>query len=291
MKTAVAKKLWRNLSHQDILTEFDGVILNDGTRRPSGFHQWADGKPTLGIARLCDRQTSTTLHFVVTDWKIRNEYYLVLYPENRTTPYVELWRTITDETGITSLSWRYAPSKRDGKNDPRKNYFARHFASTDVIIDLPRTLSGTTGFIQECFTLVENRLKADRLATKRPISRNSFPEGREHERLHTYRERSATVVKQAKDSFKHAHGRFYCEVCGFDFVKHYGALGSDFIEAHHLVPVSQLETGAKTRPEDLVLVCPNCHRMIHRKRPWLPRKKLKSILRNAGPTKPCAHTK
>ena len=49
----------------------------------------------------------------------------------------------------------------------------------------------------------------------------------------------------------------------------YGALGDGFIECHHAVALPTLITAQKTKLEDLVFVCSNCHRMIHRKRPWL----------------------
>ncbi len=36
----------------------------------------------------------------------------------------------------------------------------------------------------------------------------------------------------------------------------------------------------KTNINDIVMLCPNCHRMIHRYRPWIKEKKdLKNILR------------
>ena len=54
-----------------------------------------------------------------------------------------------------------------------------------------------------------------------------------------------------------------CEVCGFDFEKKYGALGAGFIEVHHKKPVSEGEHVTDLE-NDLVMLCSNCHRMIHR---------------------------
>ena len=57
-----------------------------------------------------------------------------------------------------------------------------------------------------------------------------------------------------------------CVVCGFEFEKKYGARGKDYIEVHHLRPVSTLRKPTKVNPKnDMVVVCSNCHRMIHRK--------------------------
>ena len=56
-----------------------------------------------------------------------------------------------------------------------------------------------------------------------------------------------------------------CYVCGFNFEEIYGERGKDFIEVHHLQPLSTLEEVTEINPEtDLVPLCANCHRMIHR---------------------------
>lgn len=58
-----------------------------------------------------------------------------------------------------------------------------------------------------------------------------------------------------------------CMVCGFDFATTYGDIGRDFIEVHHTKPLYSLDEETTVDPEtDLVCVCSNCHRMIHRKR-------------------------
>lgn len=58
-----------------------------------------------------------------------------------------------------------------------------------------------------------------------------------------------------------------CTVCGFNFEKVYGNRGKDFIEVHHRKPLSTLGgVEVEVNPEtDLVPLCSNCHRMIHRR--------------------------
>jgi len=73
-------------------------------------------------------------------------------------------------------------------------------------------------------------------------------------------------------------GALRCEACGFDFHETYGKLGEDFIECHHVTPVSELKAGATTRLSDLVVVCSNCHRMLHRRRPWLTAAELRVVV-------------
>lgn len=106
-----------------------------------------------------------------------------------------------------------------------------------------------------------------------------FAEGRILLRAHRMRERSGKVVMQRK---KAAGERPKCEVCGFDFFAAYGELGRGFIECHHVKPVSQLEPGQTTKVSDLALVCANCHRMLHRQRPWLSIDQLRQRLRRQG---------
>lgn len=58
---------------------------------------------------------------------------------------------------------------------------------------------------------------------------------------------------------------YKCQVCGFDFEDAYGDLGKNFIEVHHLVPLSKIKTKHKVDPKkDLIPLCANCHAMIHR---------------------------
>lgn len=56
-----------------------------------------------------------------------------------------------------------------------------------------------------------------------------------------------------------------CMVCGFDFEEKYGELGKGYIEVHHIKPLSELDEEIVVNPEtDLICVCSNCHRMLHR---------------------------
>jgi 5-methylcytosine-specific restriction enzyme A len=104
-------------------------------------------------------------------------------------------------------------------------------------------------------------------------------EGRILTRLHRSRERSPELIAKKKASALKKHGRLQCEVCSFDFEAQYGSRGLGFIEAHHTKPLHTLSPGDKTRLEDLALLCSNCHRMVHARRPWLTLEELKQIIR------------
>jgi 5-methylcytosine-specific restriction protein A len=61
-----------------------------------------------------------------------------------------------------------------------------------------------------------------------------------------------------------AHHGTSCAACGFSFEITYGAIGRDFSDVHHIVPVSQLGSGYELDPvTDLVPLCANCHAMAH----------------------------
>lgn len=59
-----------------------------------------------------------------------------------------------------------------------------------------------------------------------------------------------------------------CKVCAFNFEEIYGIWGKGFIEVHHLIPLGTGDNQIRiTDPKkDLIVLCANCHRMVHRKK-------------------------
>ena len=104
-------------------------------------------------------------------------------------------------------------------------------------------------------------------------------EGRILTITHKVRERDKKIVNRKKDKVLKEKGGLSCEVCDFDFSLSYGERGSGFIECHHTNPISELKDGQKTRLSELSLVCSNCHRMIHRRKPWLSIDETREIIR------------
>lgn len=57
-----------------------------------------------------------------------------------------------------------------------------------------------------------------------------------------------------------------CVGCGFLFEEKYGEHGKNYIEIHHVQPLHTLEEPEAIDPvTDLVPLCANCHRMVHRR--------------------------
>lgn len=72
--------------------------------------------------------------------------------------------------------------------------------------------------------------------------------------------------KKTRDEAIKIHG-LKCKACNFDFEEKYGFIGIGYIEVHHIVPLHTLDGEIEVNPvTDLIPVCSNCHRMIHRKK-------------------------
>lgn len=106
-----------------------------------------------------------------------------------------------------------------------------------------------------------------------------FAEGSQHYAEHIKRERNRKAVKLAKDQRWREKKTFACDVCQFDFAKVYGKRGAGYIEAHHTLPLSEMQPGHKTKITDFALVCSNCHRMLHTMKPLIDVQKLKKAIR------------
>ena len=108
------------------------------------------------------------------------------------------------------------------------------------------------------------------------------PEGETLTRSHIFRERNRELVQKKKKSFLQETGRLVCEACGFDFAERYGERGEDFIECHHVKALRDLKPGNTTRLDDLVLLCSNCHSMVHARQPWLEMKDLMRLIQRGA---------
>ncbi|MCH5719843.1 HNH endonuclease [Niabella hibiscisoli] len=74
------------------------------------------------------------------------------------------------------------------------------------------------------------------------------------------------------------HGAL-CKVCQFDFYLIYGDIGKGYIHVHHIIPISSIGKEYVFNPEqDLIPVCPNCHSIIHKRKPIFSIEELKGIV-------------
>lgn len=75
------------------------------------------------------------------------------------------------------------------------------------------------------------------------------------------------------------NGHIRCMICGFDFGEIYGKNFSDKIHVHHIVEISSIGKEYKINPiNDLIPICPNCHMVIHSKKPAYLPNEIKKII-------------
>lgn len=66
------------------------------------------------------------------------------------------------------------------------------------------------------------------------------------------------------------NGKLYCDCCNFEFTNFYGNhFGTSCIEIHHIKPLFMYEDDDMVHTieqclPNLIPVCPNCHRVIHK---------------------------
>ena len=182
---------------------------------------------------------------------------------------------------------RFAPSRYIGyKNNTLKKHGAREKDGKETNVAINKILGASTTdevlekyyqkFCSNLGITPDNRkrkywqLNFRKKVVSTPSEVDSeFPEGGLVERIHKARERNSKLVKQAKLDYINKYGRLFCEVCEFDFENVYGSRGKSYIEAHHDFPVSNMKQNQTTSVKDISMVCSNCHKIIHRTRPWL----------------------
>jgi hypothetical protein len=132
----------------------------------------------------------------------------------------------------------------------------------------------TTGRItEESAALLERLLDAAVLvATGEPGVR----EGGRREKRRLAIERSTRLRARAL-----AYHGTACNVCGFSFAATYGPLGDGFAEVHHVAPLGSLDGEMLVDPAtDVVVLCANCHRMVHRNDPPLTPDEVRDAMNN-----------
>lgn len=101
----------------------------------------------------------------------------------------------------------------------------------------------------------------------------SFLEGKSKEILQTRYERNP----QARKTCLNHHG-YSCQICDFNFETYFGEVGKGFIHIHHINSIAEIGKEHEIDPKkDLIPVCPNCHAMIHSRRPAFTIEEIKEI--------------
>lgn len=92
----------------------------------------------------------------------------------------------------------------------------------------------------------------------------------------TYRKRSRALI-----SAKKAASDRRCEACGFSFEEYYRITDRDCLVAHHIDPIARRSGPSKTTLDDIALLCPNCHAIVHTQDPPISPEDLRRMLLKA----------
>lgn len=87
---------------------------------------------------------------------------------------------------------------------------------------------------------------------------------------HFRRERDRALIRRKKEAVLADIGFLQCECCGFQTTSAFPFLECDICEVHHRIPLGSVQEAVETRLADLAILCPNCHRAIHRTNPLMP---------------------
>ena len=128
----------------------------------------------------------------------------------------------------------------------------------------------------------EIKEKAKRLLNKDKITiiypddiedKNLFEGSKKQIMVNAY-ERSSKARKECIEEYG-----YKCTICKFDFETTYGEIGKNFIHVHHLKPLSEIDGKYKINPIiDLRPVCPNCHVMLHKRKPAYSIEEIKKLV-------------
>ncbi|WP_394675339.1 HNH endonuclease [uncultured Chryseobacterium sp.] len=226
--------------YRNRLTEGSKVIYYKGTRKKKNYIRLLDGPHYFGIA---------TIGKIEKDLSENSKNFFYAYINN--------YQPFT-----------YAVDFKDDNGDYlEKVIHKNHFWNGVRLID------------KKIYEKI--LLKADLLKDQSYINESSNEnlssfgiEGKKIGRYTTIYERDPKLRSRAIE----IHGTT-CKCCRFNFEKSYGDLGKNFIHVHHIRPISESGENLVNPETDLIVVCPNCHYMIHRRRNYtLSIEELKHIL-------------
>jgi 5-methylcytosine-specific restriction enzyme A len=268
---------------------YDGYVY--GFVQPTGTGDFT--QRTIRIERLGAHRSSDSVNNVLVAWvapHISGGVYLVGWYRNAT-----VYRNYQEMPNGSGRNFQHI----------KVGYFARARESDSVLLpEDGRTLpvpkaSGEFGglgqslvwyadtrkrndvfFRQNLFDFIESHEhnKFENTINDYGYSDQKYSEGTPRRMSSTSYERN----RKAREICIKFHG-YKCQVCNFDFLDFYGEVGEGYIHVHHIKSLSEVGQVHKIDPiQDLIPVCPNCHAMIHKRRPPYSLSELKAFIRKGG---------
>lgn len=101
------------------------------------------------------------------------------------------------------------------------------------------------------------------------VGEEEAEEGYKQDRTLTFRNRNASIIAKRKRLDNHT-----CQACGFRFEID----GKYIIDCHHTNPLGLVDAVKVTHIDDLVCLCPTCHRVAHTRRYPLSVAEVRAVL-------------
>lgn len=99
---------------------------------------------------------------------------------------------------------------------------------------------------------------------------------------HLRRERAMWIVKRKKNSSRLSDGSLTCEACSANSKQLFSQIEGDLWEVHHRHPLGKAHAAVLTKLADLAVLCPTCHRAIHKTIPMMSVEKFRHTFFPAG---------
>lgn len=145
-------------------------------------------------------------------------------------------------------------------------------------------------YLKSVLKLIHNKKKSlqyvDSVVLLEEIDENDagIPEGAKKQiTVNAYERNKEAKEKCLKHYIRLNNGIIKCEICRFNFSEVYGEQFKDKIHIHHIKELHEIGKEYKVNPvKDLLPVCPNCHMVLHSKKPAYTPEELVNILKNNG---------
>ncbi|GIU36432.1 hypothetical protein TUM4644_37390 [Shewanella colwelliana] len=132
---------------------------------------------------------------------------------------------------------------------------------------------GVEGYVNQILTSSYAITQSQPIEVEEDTPNTEYAEGERKAKEVHYFKRNPKLVAEAKEKLG-----YVCYACGFDFEKVYGDIGKNYIECHHLNPLSERDDAFASTIDDVCMLCSNCHRMIHRSKPAIDIVEFKKII-------------
>jgi len=231
------------------------LSIDDARVEGKKYSLWRPYGRLLGaqVWRMANEASIGDVIFLETDNKNIHAWGIISGPYTFRSP-AKISEEYLDKNEIHSIAvkWQHV-ANGDGAFRSRRGDNLCFREITENIEVLPKVMK----FIDSPLPTVDTKNRGQEIPND-----IEYTEGNKILRNHLITERDKNVVKLAKDLARKQSeiGMIKCETCGKIPEKDYK--GIDIIEAHHRKPLA--EGFRRTKPEDFAMLCPCCHRAVHK---------------------------